>query len=219
MIKIVRRIVKHILIRTKIARSAKRVGYSLDAENSVMRRDYSSYDEYVRHQSEKLGRSIDDIVLSDQEYEAIVAERYGVGFTMKGKSILCLGARLGGEVRAFKKLGGLAVGIDIEPGPHNQHVLLGDFHKIEFPDGSFDFAFCNAIDHVFDLTKFVAEVARVLKPKGCLIAELAKVKPGAYEVLDTSNLTPITESILRLFELKTEKKFPIKPITLIGTGF
>lgn len=49
-------------------------------------------------------------------------------------------ARLGGEVRAFKSLGAVAVGIDLEPGRGNMDVIHGDFHAVPFPTASFDYA-------------------------------------------------------------------------------
>ena len=84
-------------------------------------------------------------------------------------------------MRAFKSLGALAVGIDIEPGPQNPDVLYGDFHQIRFPDGSFDVAFTNVIDHVFALERFLDEVSRVLLPDGVFYVELGRGKVGQYQ--------------------------------------
>lgn len=183
----------------------KRQLFVYDSLLGVSRRHYATYEEYLRHQAEKLGEVGEAIVQSDREYEALVAARYRDLFAWHGKSILCLGARLGGEVRAFKSLGALAIGIDIEPGTGNCHVLHGDFHDILFPENCFDFAFSNAVDHVFDLDRFVSEVARVLKPGGTLLLELAQVKPGNYEVLDTSDPNPILEPFLKHFRLVDRK--------------
>ncbi len=83
------------------------------------------------------------------------------------------------------------MGIDLEPGPKNSHVLYGDFHHIPFPDQSFDFAFTNAIDHVFDLERFLDEVNRVLLPNGVLYIELTRAKFGNYEVLDMEEPGPV----------------------------
>ena len=69
----------------------------------------------------------------------------GVG---PGKSILCVGARLGGEVRAFTRLGALAVGIDFMPGFRNAWSLWGDATRIQFADGVYDYVYCNIIDHI-----------------------------------------------------------------------
>jgi SAM-dependent methyltransferase len=176
-----------------------------DSKLGVSRRYYAQYEEYIEHQAEKIGKLGKEIIQSDHEYETIVVNRYGELIDFRGKSILCLGARMGGEVRAFKKLGALAVGIDLEPSAGNCHVLHGDFHDILFPDDTFDFAFSNSVDHVFNLNLFVSEVNRVLKPEGCFLLELAQVKPGNYEVLDTSNLIPILDFLKNKFEVIAQK--------------
>jgi len=43
-----------------------------------------------------------------------------------GEAVLCIGARLGGEVRALTQLGALAIGVDFNPGFRNPYVLWGD---------------------------------------------------------------------------------------------
>ena len=80
--------------------------------------------------------------------------------------VLCLGARLGGEVRAFRALGALSVGIDLNPGSNNPLVLEGDFHHIQFADETSDVIFTNVIGHAFDLRLLGNEICRVLKPTG-----------------------------------------------------
>ena len=95
-----------------------------------------------------------------------------------GTSIICLGARLGGEVRAFKSMGALAVGIDLNPGESSLDVLSGDFHDIAFPDESFDFGYSNVLDHIFDQDKFASEMARILKPGGIFFAS---VYPDSFD--------------------------------------
>lgn len=162
----------------------------------VRRRAYADYEAYLEHQADKLRRLRERIEPSDLEYEAIVFDRFrellGPGESpLRGQSVLCLGARLGGEVRAFKRLGALAVGVDIEPGEKNPHVLHGDFHELAFPSGSFDRVFTNAIDHAFELDRFVSEAARVLKPGGLFHLELCAERPGRYEAIDTSDPAPV----------------------------
>jgi len=75
-------------------------------------------------------------------------------------------------VRAFKALGAVALGIDLEPGHGNMDVVAGDFHAIPFPDAAFDFAYSNVLDHIFDTLRFGREVARVVKPGGVFFASL-----------------------------------------------
>lgn len=174
------------------------------AAAGVRRRKYDTYESYLQHQAEKLPRRMERIQRSDAEYEEILRGRFSQAGDLRGKSVLCLAARLGGEVRAFKALGALAVGIDIAPGPDNPHVLYGDFHDIQFPDDCFDVAFTNSIDHVYDLDRFLREVARVLKPQGCFYLEYAEVRPRRYEVLDTSDPEAILEKVREFFEVDSE---------------
>lgn len=177
-------------------------------EFNVLKRNYDNYEEYLKHQSSKLHLRIDEIKEYDHFYQKVVKERYMNLQCFEKKSIICLAARLGGEVRAFKELGALAIGIDIEPGEKNQDVIHGDFHNINFPDGVFDFAFCNAIDHVLDLDAFFSEANRILKPDGSLIAELGNEKPSKFEVIDTQNHFPILAIAEKYF--KVEREFEVK---------
>lgn len=189
------------------AKSAPRY-FELDKNSNIVKRNYKDYEDYLNHQSEKLHVKLEEITDYDLTYEQVTFERYSSMFSYKGKSILCLAARLGGEVRAFKRMGALAIGIDIEPGEKNPHVLHGDFHALNFPDEVFDFAFCNAVDHVLDLDVFFNEVYRVLKENGVLIMELGKEKPSKYEVMDTQNHDPILEKANPFFGI--EKRASMK---------
>ena len=159
---------------------------AVDVQTGVHRRNYPSYNAYVQHQSAKLRREFDVIAEHDKAYEDIVVERYR-DQNLAGKTVLCLGARLGGEVRAFRRLGALSVGVDLEPGRDNRFVLPGDVHDLQFADGVFDVCFTNIIDHVLNLEAFVAETLRVLEPGGLLIAELAHGPIKNYEVNDLSD--------------------------------
>lgn len=159
--------------------------------HNIKRLVYNNYEEYLKHQAEKLELNYETIEKSDQEYEGVLTKRYfDLLGDISGKTVLCLGARLGGEVRAFRKNGALSIGIDINPGNKNEFVLYGDFHKLVFPDNSFDIVFTNVLDHVYDLDIFISEVKRVMKDNGQFINELAKAKPrrGSYEVIDTTNI-------------------------------
>jgi hypothetical protein len=64
-------------------------------------------------------------------------------YELEGKTVLCVGARLGGEVRAFMRLGALAIGYDFEPGPRNPWVLWGTGAPLQFGDNLFDYVYTN----------------------------------------------------------------------------
>ena len=178
--------------------------FSKNSKTGIFTRDYRSYNDYVNHQKEKLEKVQDAVMKYDVQYECIVRERYKDLHFWKGSSVLCLAARLGGEVRAFKSLGALAIGIDLEPGDQNPYVLVGDFHDIQFADETFDYAFTNAIDHVLELDRFLLEVSRVLKKGGVFITEIAETKPNNYEVLDTRDTDTLIKIIQRYFEVASK---------------
>jgi SAM-dependent methyltransferase len=167
-------------------------------------KEYNDYDEYLVHQASKLNTHYREIVAKDNEYEDTVYGRYKDRFNFEQATVLCLGARLGGEVRAFKRLGAIAIGIDLNPGVNNKDVLYGDFHEIQFRPKSFEFVFCNCIDHVFDLDLFLSEARSVLRPTGKLLLELAVQKPGEYETLDTSKPETIQNKISEYFTYNGE---------------
>jgi SAM-dependent methyltransferase len=137
-------------------------------QSGFRKREYSSYEQYVRHQQSKLSHL--DLGDYDVKYRQQLRERLaGLDCLKRGTSVLCLGARLGTEVKAFQDLGCFALGLDLNPGPENKFVLRGDFHEVQFPSGSVEVIFTNSFDHVFDSGKFIGEIRRLLKPGGGLI--------------------------------------------------
>jgi SAM-dependent methyltransferase len=150
-------------------------------------RKYASYEEYVDHQASKLDKIAHRLREKEDEDLAEFRRRFEGCTALAGaRSVLCLGARLGTEVRALHDLGYFAIGIDLNPGERNPYVLPGDFHGIVFPDGSADAVYTNALDHVFSLEKVVREVWRLLRPGGVFVADLELGSaegfvPGEYE--------------------------------------
>jgi SAM-dependent methyltransferase len=151
------------------------------------RRKYASYEAYLDHQASKLDKIAHRLREKEDEDLAEFRRRFESCAALAGaRSVLCLGARLGTEVRALLDLGYFAIGIDLNPGEQNPYVLPGDFHKIVFPDGSVDAVYTNALDHVFSLEKVVGEVRRLLKPGGIFVTDLELGSaegfvPGEYE--------------------------------------
>ncbi len=159
-----------------------------DAEIGV-RRQYGSYDEYLSHQVAKFDKIADRLHEKEDEDTAEFQRRFALCEELReARTVLCLGARLGTEVKALHNLGYFAVGIDLNPGEGNPYVLVGDFHRIVFPDKSVDAIYCNALDHVFDLERLLGEIRRLLSPQGIFIADLLEgfeegFTPGEFEAM------------------------------------
>lgn len=162
--------------RERGTRSFRSESWKHDGELSARR--YATYEEYVAHQRSKL-----DSLLSNGQSLAIG----GTGRVAKFKqrfelapefatpaTILCLGARLGVEVEALIALGHFAVGIDLNPGPDNRFVVSGDFHALQYANGSIDGIYTNSLDHALDMAKVASEVSRVLKPGGFFVVEIVR---------------------------------------------
>ena len=151
-----------------------RVGKSwstYERKQSFKRRMYSNYDDYLAHQKEKLYHLV-HLSNYDIRYRPVLRERLKkLNISWHSKTVLCLAARLGSEVKSFLDLECFAIGIDINPGKNNRYVLYGDFHNIQFPSNTTDVVFTNSLDHVFDIEKVINEIKRVLKPEGFLIVE------------------------------------------------
>jgi len=142
-------------------------------------REYESYDDYVTHQKKKtlsvFARTGTTKKIKDRTKRKIKRFVHKFQFLLKkipkGSTALCLGARRGEEVVALKRLGYDATGIDLVAFP--PHVIKGDFHNLPFDSKSFSFAYSNAIDHVYDLAPFAAEVDRVVKKGGYVMFHLS----------------------------------------------
>jgi len=152
-------------------------------------REYGSYEEYVEHQRQK----ILEILKANGGFNLKVVLRQRYDFWQRFRklslpsdaSILCLGARFGTEVEVLRDLGYRnALGTDLEPGPENPYVVVGDFMNIDAADASVDMIYCNAVDHAFDLDRFFREHARVLKPDGIAIYDISTAPPGSFEAVE-----------------------------------
>jgi SAM-dependent methyltransferase len=164
-------------------------------------RHYASYDEYLAHQSSKLGQISERLYETEAEDLADFERRFGGCVELAGaRSVLCLGARLGTEVRALHRLGYFAIGIDLNPGPGNPCVLTGDFHALVFPDGSVDAVYTNALDHAFDLGRLTAEIRRVLRPGAIFIADVLDgfdqgFIPGEFESMHWRSIDALAAAV------------------------
>jgi ubiquinone/menaquinone biosynthesis C-methylase UbiE len=98
-------------------------------------------------------------------------------------------------VRAFRSLGALAIGVDLNPGPSNAQVLVGDFHRLQFADAVFDLAYTNVIGHAFDLSTMGREICRVLKPGGAFLLDARTDKASSADEMRQAALHPESQSI------------------------
>ncbi len=160
-------------------------------------RKYEDYTEYVEHQKSKLS-IITWLDKYDVDYREILLERLKtLDLTIKGKSVLCLAARMGTEVKAFLDMGAFAVGIDLNPGEDNMWVVKGDFHDIQYPNDSVDIVFINSIDHSLKPSKLISEIKRVIKDEGRFIMEIGREgTTGYYECLEWENI----DQMIKLFK-------------------
>lgn len=163
-------------------------GEAWDRQAGFAVRRYESYEAYLKHQANKLHLVSDRLQETKDEDVREFRRRFAECSPLRdARSVLCLGARLGTEVEALHQLGYFAVGIDLNPGPDNRYVLTGDFHGLVFPDGAADAVYTNALDHVFDLARVMAEIRRVLRPEGGLfVVDMLDgfqegFTPGRYE--------------------------------------
>ncbi|MFZ0034217.1 MAG: hypothetical protein WAK60_04400 [Sedimentisphaerales bacterium] len=113
-------------------------------------RDYKDYEEYLSHQKQKFHEILK--MRGGFTNRNIAAYRHRFYrrfhhlpvFLPKSAYILCAGARQGTEVEVLHDLGFKnAYGIDLNPGPDNKLVRIGDFMHLDNPDSSLDMIYSN----------------------------------------------------------------------------
>jgi SAM-dependent methyltransferase len=168
--------------------------------NRFQKRGYDSYEAYVEHQKAKL--ETHQFGQYDDEFRTALRERLSaLEIEWPGRSVLCLAARIGTEVKAFLDLGAFAVGIDLNPGADNRYVVHGDFHDLQFAPGSIEVVYTNSLDHAFDIERIGQQVMKVLKPGGLFVVEAVQgrdqgIKPGFFESFFWKNI----DELVRVFE-------------------
>ena len=168
--------------------------------DAFQKRSYDSYDAYLEHQKAKL--EMHEFGRYDVEFQEALRRRLlSLEIEWQGRSVLCLGARLGSEVKAFLALGAFAVGIDLNPGEGNRYVMHGDFHDLQFAPNSIDLVYTNSLDHAFDIDRLAREVLKVLKSDGLFLVEAVQgrdqgINPGFFESFFWKNI----DQLVRVFE-------------------
>lgn len=185
-------------------------GWKNEMDGDFHYRDYSSYEEYVAHQSQKYYEALKlhggfrNRSILNYRKRFYRRFRHLPGFLNKDALILCLGARQGTEVEVLRDLGYKnAVGLDLNPGPENPYVNPGDFMNLEYPDASVDMIYTNCVDHAFNLIDFFQEHARVLKPNGYAIYDIAMQSEwggGTFEAVDWKSEEVLIQILLRYFD-------------------
>ncbi|KAL3642280.1 hypothetical protein CASFOL_013095 [Castilleja foliolosa] len=165
-----------------------------------IRPGYSSYDAYLQRQLNKtLDPKLRQIwTTRDWDRKVTVFSAFfdnlkTRGLLSNGSRSLCIGARVGQEVAALKRVGvSDSVGIDLVPYP--PLVIKGDFHHQPFDDRSFDFEFSNVFDHALYPWKFVGEIERTLRPGGiCVLHVLVSKRADKYSANDLYSVKPLEE--------------------------
>ncbi|KAJ6801634.1 uncharacterized protein M6B38_403820 [Iris pallida] len=168
-----------------------------------VRRSYSSYDDYIKHQLNKTLNpklrhlwATRDWDRKVRVFSSFFASLKSQGLLSNSSKALCVGARVGQEVVALRSLGvSDSVGMDLVPRP--PLVVRGDFHSQPFGNDTFDFEFSNVFDHALYPERFVGEIERTLKPGGVCVLHVALQRKGdKYSANDLFGV----EGLLGLFK-------------------
>jgi len=145
-------------------------------------RNYKNYDVYINHQKSKFILYRDEFAKGFDEKVIMLKNNFIKIDDFSKQNVLCLGSRDGAEVKAFRDLGALCIGIDLVYPKNSEYVHYGDFHKIPYPDGLFDFVFTNVLDHMYDPKLLFSEIKRVMKNDSIFIAGIIKGYEEGYDL-------------------------------------
>ncbi|KAE8719321.1 estradiol 17-beta-dehydrogenase 12 [Hibiscus syriacus] len=182
------------------------------SDDLKIRAGYTTYDAYIQRQLNKtLNPKLRKIwTTRDWDRKIKVFSRFFNEMKLENllsnsSKSLSIGARVGQEVEALKRVGVTdAVGIDLVPFP--PLVVKGDFHNQPFGNDTFDFEFSNVFDHALYPEKFVAEIERTLKPNGVCILHVALSRRGdKYSANDLYSIKPLSK-LFRRSELVRVRK-------------
>ncbi|KAF8390557.1 hypothetical protein HHK36_025084 [Tetracentron sinense] len=172
-----------------------------------IRPGYKSYEAYIQRQLDKtLNPKLRKIwTTRDWDRKIDVFAKFFEELKQKhllanDSKALCIGARVGQEVAALRRVGvSDSVGIDLVPYP--PLVVKGDFHNQPFENETFDFEFSNVFDHALYPSKFVGEIERTLRPGGvCVLHVALSRRADKYSANDLYSVRPLVE-IFRASEM------------------
>lgn len=179
------------------------IGYDIGKDLKI-RPGYDSYNAYIQRQLRKtLNPELRKIWTSrdwDRKirvFSGFFSDLKREGLLRKESRALCVGARVGQEVEALRRIGVAdSVGIDLVPYP--PLVVRGDFHSQPFGNDSFDFEFSNVFDHALYPARFVAEIERTLKPGGvCALHVALSRRSDRYSANDLYSVKPLVKMFRR----------------------
>jgi SAM-dependent methyltransferase len=188
-------------------------------KNGITYRKYkfNEYNSYLKHQSFKFFLNKQHLLNGFNEAVSYFFKNFTKIKLKKNSYILCLGARTGAEVKAFRKLGFFSIGIDLAFPKNSPFVLYGDFHHLDFPEKSFDLIYSNTLDHVYSHEKFVKEILRVLKKDGKILFDIQKginennrIVMGQFETCGWDHSNEIIQKLLK-FKIKLIYKKNLNP--------
>lgn len=203
---------------------------SVSIPDLKIRPGYTSYDSYIQHQLNKTLNPKLRKIWTTRDWDRKIRVFTEFFNDLKQKSLLsnsskalCVGARMGQEVEALKRVGvSDSIGIDLVPSP--PLVVRGDFHNQPFDEGTFDFEFSNVFDHALYPEKFVGEIERTLRPGGvCVLHVALSTRSDKYSANDLLSIEPLKKMFKRSelvyvrtvdgFGLDTEVVFRKKRVT------
>ncbi|XP_071691830.1 uncharacterized protein [Rutidosis leptorrhynchoides] len=168
------------------------------SEDLKIRPGYTSYDTYIHHQLQKTTNPRLRIKWTSRDWDRKIQVFKQFFNHLKQEKLLsnsskslCIGARVGQEVEALKRVGvNDSIGLDLVPYPPN--VIKGDFHHQPFNDKTFNFEFSNVFDHALYPDKFVGEIQRTLKPDGiCVLHVALSRRSDKYSANDLYSIKPL----------------------------
>jgi len=143
----------------------------------------------MNRDSPALGQGVRKLTLKDQAPQCeIFINRpiYDFEEIVANKKVVDIGCGYGRNKSIVEAAGGEWVGV--EPFEGGAHTVVGDAENLPFEDESFDVAIMDAVlEHVPDVGKAFAEVARVLKLGGVFIGYVAFME--CYHEISYSHLS------------------------------
>lgn len=121
------------------------------------------------------GQGVRKLTIKDQAPDCeifINQEIYDLQDICRGKKVVDIGCGYGRNKPIVESVGGEWVGV--EPFEGGAHTVVADAENLPFEDNTFDVAIMDAVlEHIPDVGKAYAEMARVLKPGGLFVGYVA----------------------------------------------